>query len=581
MTDIIQYEQKEFCGHLIRQRSADGYLNATEMCQANKKLYADYIRLDGTQEYLNELSSEMGYPISQLIEVRKGNSKKFQQGTWIHPHVATHLAQWLSPKFAVFVSKWLWRFMQGDLTLINEIKQNNEALQTKYNELKKQQDEKDIQFAILQEELIKKEKEAKWLHETSKRNVSFQSFVEYIETLYMGGCGADLLNFLIKIGTSIEVEKRCGKHRGATSPDNSFTMIQIYKSWFGHGLEGSTEKYLHKLFAPFNIKSEDGKKASVEFFMIHPIVAHNVIKKVLQNQQEVVEILHNYIQLLEDNQRNFDVVNDILLQNPQIIGLDDQIPEQQPIQQEPLDQNNEPEVIEPEIIELNLFERINEVLLQFENVHLLTHPEDIKTQKSEVQIQCPHQIKTTQAITILRNIICNDCVRDKEKAELTQRYFGQMIDFANYQCLGLIDETTKEFEQLNKHEQAKIHIQNEIITRLAIENVKMLTAYTGNHNKFRIICQYGHETFDSRDTLKLRDYVCTTCHKLQTKINNVKIFKHANEEQLKLVARENNWTYIGTTTDNGIYEWQCQNGHTIFKSKRDAKHGYCAKCNKK
>ena len=38
------------------------------------------------------------------------------QGTWVHPQVATHLAQWLSPKFAVLVSRWVVDWMSGGLT---------------------------------------------------------------------------------------------------------------------------------------------------------------------------------------------------------------------------------------------------------------------------------------------------------------------------------------------------------------------------------------------------------------------------------------------------------------------------------
>src|SRR5262245_25963191 len=33
------------------------------------------------------------------------------QGTCVHPHVAIHLAQWLSPRFAVRVSQWVYDWM--------------------------------------------------------------------------------------------------------------------------------------------------------------------------------------------------------------------------------------------------------------------------------------------------------------------------------------------------------------------------------------------------------------------------------------------------------------------------------------
>ena len=45
--------------------------------------------------------------ISQLIDVKKGNSSKFSQGSWIHPDLAVQLAQWISPIFALQVSKWI------------------------------------------------------------------------------------------------------------------------------------------------------------------------------------------------------------------------------------------------------------------------------------------------------------------------------------------------------------------------------------------------------------------------------------------------------------------------------------------
>ncbi|MET4727387.1 hypothetical protein ABIE09_001181 [Lysobacter enzymogenes] len=96
---------------LVEQRTVDGYINATAMCQAVGKLFADYQRLATTQAYLGELSTDMGIPISQLIQSVKGGSGS--QGTWVHPDVAIHLAQWLSPKFAVAVSKWVREWLSG------------------------------------------------------------------------------------------------------------------------------------------------------------------------------------------------------------------------------------------------------------------------------------------------------------------------------------------------------------------------------------------------------------------------------------------------------------------------------------
>jgi len=96
---------------LVDQRSEDGYINATAMCQAVGKAFADYRRNATTEAFLAELSADMGIPISELIQVLKGGNGP--QGTWVHPDVAIHLAQWLSPKFAVAVAKWVREWMAG------------------------------------------------------------------------------------------------------------------------------------------------------------------------------------------------------------------------------------------------------------------------------------------------------------------------------------------------------------------------------------------------------------------------------------------------------------------------------------
>lgn len=103
---------------IIHQRASDGYVNATAMCKATGKLLADYTRLKSTNEFLEELSSDMGIPITELIETIQGGTPQ-NQGTWVHPDLAINLAQWLSPKFAVQVSKWVREWLSGDKTAPN------------------------------------------------------------------------------------------------------------------------------------------------------------------------------------------------------------------------------------------------------------------------------------------------------------------------------------------------------------------------------------------------------------------------------------------------------------------------------
>ena len=46
-----QLISRDFHGATIRQRS-DGYLNATDMCQASGKLFTGYKRLKSTQAFI-------------------------------------------------------------------------------------------------------------------------------------------------------------------------------------------------------------------------------------------------------------------------------------------------------------------------------------------------------------------------------------------------------------------------------------------------------------------------------------------------------------------------------------------------
>jgi len=97
-----QLINRDFHGVIIRQRSSDGYLDATAMCKANGKLFADYKRLKSTKEFLRQLpdfiinNSVMGIPITeqnqQLIQIVQGGTSE-EQGTWIHPYISINLAQ--------------------------------------------------------------------------------------------------------------------------------------------------------------------------------------------------------------------------------------------------------------------------------------------------------------------------------------------------------------------------------------------------------------------------------------------------------------------------------------------------------
>ena len=112
--NIISHNHNET---FINQRYKDGYINLTAMAQAEGKLIGDYLRLESTKAFMDELSADMGIPISAettgkgLIQIRKGGSDKAAQGTWGHPQIAIHCGQWCSAKFAVLVTRWVMTWM--------------------------------------------------------------------------------------------------------------------------------------------------------------------------------------------------------------------------------------------------------------------------------------------------------------------------------------------------------------------------------------------------------------------------------------------------------------------------------------
>jgi hypothetical protein len=99
-------------GSIIDQRAADGYINATALCKASSKNWSDYRRNSNTIAFLAELEADLKIPAALLVHTNTGGDTRIQ-GTWVHPQVAIHLGQWLSAKFAVRVTKWVYEWMSG------------------------------------------------------------------------------------------------------------------------------------------------------------------------------------------------------------------------------------------------------------------------------------------------------------------------------------------------------------------------------------------------------------------------------------------------------------------------------------
>ena len=100
-----QIEAREWNGHPIQRRQADGYVNATAMCKANGRHLPHYLANDRTTEYLQALSGSVGIP-SDHLKTTIVNGPNHLRGIWIHPRLAVDLARWISPAFAVWMDGW-------------------------------------------------------------------------------------------------------------------------------------------------------------------------------------------------------------------------------------------------------------------------------------------------------------------------------------------------------------------------------------------------------------------------------------------------------------------------------------------
>ena len=109
-------------GNIAVSFREDGYLNATQIAGHFGKLPKDYLKTEQTQQYISALAESLSERTkiltdgNQIVIVKKGNSKNFTQGTWLHPKLAIHFARWLNPKFAVWCDEQIEALLNGKVS---------------------------------------------------------------------------------------------------------------------------------------------------------------------------------------------------------------------------------------------------------------------------------------------------------------------------------------------------------------------------------------------------------------------------------------------------------------------------------
>jgi len=115
---------------LIRRK--DGYINATKLCKDGGKLLGHWSETQGSKQFVEEFKGSIGIPIDPLEAIVTGPNNT--RGTYAHPELIPHIASWVSPKFAVMVSRIVNNYL---------IKEYKEELYQKDVELGKRKDKID------------------------------------------------------------------------------------------------------------------------------------------------------------------------------------------------------------------------------------------------------------------------------------------------------------------------------------------------------------------------------------------------------------------------------------------------------
>jgi uncharacterized coiled-coil protein SlyX len=83
----------------------NGYINVTKLCTDGGKEFRKWKRLDMADNLIKEFSSTVHmWPDDILITITGGNQPLIR-GTYAHPELVPHIASWVSPSFAIKVSR--------------------------------------------------------------------------------------------------------------------------------------------------------------------------------------------------------------------------------------------------------------------------------------------------------------------------------------------------------------------------------------------------------------------------------------------------------------------------------------------
>jgi hypothetical protein len=280
---------------IIESRESDNFINATQLCKAGKKFFKDWYRLESTQELIKELEnnllSDRRIITSQnisVVDIKKGNSKNYTQGSWIHPDLAVQLAQWISPSFAIQVSRWIRElFITGSVS-VDSKKTDNELFR-----LQKQIQEKD---KLLEERNKVLEEQKLQLEQKDNLNFKLRNFVENVkmrekkQIIYIATTELYATQDIFKVGGcsgEVQLKNRLNQYNsGRIEGDHYYYCFIIYCNNSTH-----METRIKEILKDFR-NNKDKENYVMNF---------NILKEILQF---LVDNYNNEIDKLNEFMRN-------------------------------------------------------------------------------------------------------------------------------------------------------------------------------------------------------------------------------------------------------------------------------------
>lgn len=109
-----EYCWGEYGGIKVLIRTKDGYINLPKMCQESGvgKRFDQWLDNAKSKNLVKAFQDDPRYQGIKILETRRGGINLEIRGTYGHPDIVPHIASWISPKFAVFMSRIIYEWRQ-------------------------------------------------------------------------------------------------------------------------------------------------------------------------------------------------------------------------------------------------------------------------------------------------------------------------------------------------------------------------------------------------------------------------------------------------------------------------------------